>query len=63
MKNYILWKKKSELDKAYEYEKSLQKNGIIKNFRLYNKMLDEYAVTKGFWNWDDMIQAYINDEE
>lgn len=55
-RNYILWKKATELQKAREYEVKLQKQGLIKDIKTYNKMLDEYASIRGFWNWNQMYE-------
>lgn len=52
---------KSELTKALEYERTLQKRGLLKNIKMYNAMLDEYASLRGFWNFDHLIQELSND--
>lgn len=49
------FRRKTELEKAYEYEIELQKKGIIKDIKTYNAMLDEYAAIRGYWGFDDMI--------
>ena len=51
------WKPMTELEKAMAYDRKLQRNGVIKDYKRYFQMLDEYASTKGFWDWDHMINT------
>lgn len=49
------------LKKALEYERILQENGMIKNYPMYLKSLDEYAQNRGFYDFDSMITELNND--
>lgn len=52
---------KSELTKALEYERMLQKEGFLKDIKQYQNMLDYYAQEKGFYSFDEMITELSND--
>ena len=49
------------LKKALEFERSLHKNGIIKNYPVYMATLDEYAQKYGMPDFDTLIMELGND--
>lgn len=49
------------LQKTLEFERSLLKNGIVKNYPLYIKTLDEYAQKYGMPDFDTLITELSND--
>lgn len=55
-KNWTIYQSEIELKNAKLYELDLQRKGMIKDIKTYNKMLDEYASLHGYWNWNEMIE-------
>lgn len=51
------WQPMTELEKAMAYDRKLQRQGLLKDFKRYFQMLDEYANIRGFWDWDHMINT------
>lgn len=49
------------LQKALEFERSLHTNGIIKNYPVYLKTLDEYAQKYGCPDFDYLIMTLGKD--
>lgn len=55
-KNYAIYQSEIELKNARLYDLDLQRKGMLKDIVTYNKMLDEYASLRGYWNWNEMIE-------